>query len=101
MKIEDARPPDGVDRDAALVHLLQRVWTYPLTTKSNDARAFADEISEGASRQLITTQIVPGPRNTIWGRIWKVTPTGLTFLWDHADLLTFEEVRYVEAYCTH
>jgi hypothetical protein len=60
------------------VHLLQRVWTYVVTTKSDDARAFADEIAEGSSRGFLTTQVVP--HGNVHGRIWKVTPRGLTFL---------------------
>ena len=97
MPLEDTRPGDQPGRDAILVHLLQRVWTYPITTKSNDARAFADEIAEGASRQLITTQVVPGGKT--YGMIWKLTPQGVSFLWLNAGLLTDEEVSYVENYC--
>lgn len=83
---------------AALVHLLQRVWTYEVTTKSDDARAFADEIAEGSSRGLLTTQVVP--HGTVYGRIWKVTPKGVAFLFANATLLSDEEVRYAETYCT-
>lgn len=97
MKLEDTRPGNIPDRDAALAHLLLRMWTYPITTKGDDARAFADEVAEGASRNYITTAVIP--HGTIWGRIWKVTPDGLNFLFAHSDLLTFEEVRYVEGYC--
>ena len=97
MNIDDTRSKDREGRDAALVHLLQRVWTYPVTTKSDDARGWADEIAEGASRDFITTAVIP--QGTIWGRIWKVTPEGLAFLFANSGLLTFEEIRYVEGYC--
>lgn len=98
MNITDTRPPGEDGRKAALVHLLQRLWTYEVTSKSDDARAFADEIAEACSRLLITTQVVP--HGTIWGRIWKLTPKGLTFLFANSNLLSDEEVRYAETYCT-
>lgn len=97
MAIEDHRPGEPSLRDAALAHLLLRVWCYPVTTKCDDARAWADEIAEGASRAFLTTLIIPHGR--IYGRIWKITPDGLSFLFAHADLLTSEEVQYVEGYC--
>ena len=98
MITEDTRPPGEEGRTAALVHLLQRVWTYVVSTKSDDARAFADEIAEGSSRGLLTTQIVP--EGKVYGRIWKLTPEGLAFLFAHPNLLSEEEVRYAETYCT-
>lgn len=99
MPIEDTRPGLQAERDAGVVHLLQRVWTYPVTTKSDDARVFADEIAEASSRELITTAVVPPTIAKIFGRIWKVTPKGLSFLYANAEMLTDEEVRYVEGYC--
>lgn len=96
--LKDTRPPGEDGRKAALVHLLQRVWTYEVTSKSDDARAFADEIAEGSSRGLLTTQVVP--HGKLWGRIWKLTPKGCTFLFHNANLLSDEEVRYAETYCT-
>lgn len=80
-----------------MVHLLQQVWTYHLTTKSNDARAWADEIAEAASRKHITTSIVPG--GGVYGRIWKLTPAGVEFLFANSHMLSDEEVRYAEAHC--
>lgn len=97
MRIEDPRPPDRVARDGALVHLLQRLWTYSLTTKADDVRVFADEVAEAASRQFITTQIVPG--GSVYGRIWKPTVAGLEFLFANRNLLTEEEVRYATDHC--
>jgi hypothetical protein len=100
MNISDTRPPDMEGRDTALVHCLQRIWVYPITTKSDAARQFADEVAEGASRELLTTAVVPSKAGKIFGRIWKLTPKGLQFLWDNADQLTFEEHAYVASYCT-
>lgn len=94
----DTRPPGEDGRKAALVHALQRIWTYVVSTKSDDARAFADEIAEGSSRGLLTTQVVPG--GIVYGRIWKITPSGVKLLFANAHLLTDEEVRYAETYCT-
>jgi hypothetical protein len=98
MNIEDTRPSKEEGRNEALAHCLQRVWTYVVTTKSDDAREFADEIAEGSSRGFLTTQVVPG--GNVHGRIWKPTPRGLRFLFAHAHLLSDEEVRYAESYCT-
>lgn len=98
MNITDTRPPGEDGRKTALVHLMQRVWTYEVTSKSDDARGYADEIAEASSRGYLTTQVVP--HGTVWGRIWKVTPKGLTFLFHNSSLLTDEEVRYAETYCT-
>ena len=98
MHTQDARPPEKGERDAALVHLLQRAWTYSLTTKSDDARAFADEIAEGASRGFITTSVIPN--GAVYGRLWKLRPEGVSFLFANANLLTDEEVRYAEAHCS-
>jgi hypothetical protein len=98
MNTVDTRPPGEDGRKAALVHILQRVWTYAVLTKSDDARAFADEIAEASSRGLLTTQVIPS--GTVYGRIWKVTPSGVKFLFANANLLTGEEVRYAEHYST-
>jgi hypothetical protein len=99
MNIVDTRPPGEDGRKAALVHLLQRVWTYEVTTKSDDARAFADEIAEGSSRGLLTTQVVPrearpsdgyGSSPRMGSRSCSPTP----------PCFPDEEVRYAETYCT-
>ncbi len=97
LPIEDTRPAAKQEREAALIHLLQRVWTYSVSTKSDDARAFADEVIEAAHRQLLTTQIVPG--GTFYGRLLKLTAAGVTHLEANAFLLTQEEERYAEVYC--
>jgi hypothetical protein len=96
--IEDSRPPSEKERETNLLCLLQRVWTYAFTTKSDLARAYADEIAEGASRGFLTTSVVPG--RPIHGRLWKVTPSGLQHLFDNAGTIADEEVaNYVESYC--
>lgn len=80
--------------------LLQRIWTYSLTTKSDQVRSQADAIAEAASRGFITTEIVPGSR--LHGRLWKITEPGLAWLRKHATLIsTTQEARYVEAHCSH
>lgn len=94
----DPREAARLARDTALVHLLQRIWTYSVTTKSDDARTFADEIAEASSRGFITTSVTP--QTTLYGKLWKITPDGMVFLFKNASLLTDEEVRYAEAHCT-
>lgn len=95
--IDDSRPPEKEERERALVHMLHRLWTYALTTKSNEVRECADEVAEAASRGFITTSIVP--RGAVFGRLWKLTPAGLSFLFDNAPLVASEEARYAEAHC--
>lgn len=98
MDITDNRPPGVEAREVNLLCLLQRVWTFAFTTKSDLARAYADEIAEGSSRGFLTTTIVAG--RPIHGRLWKVTPSGLAYLWANATLIAEEEVaNYVESYC--
>lgn len=97
MNITDARPSDNEGRDHRLLSLLQRVWTYAITTKSDRAREYADEIAQAASAGFLTTEVLP---NTgVFGRLWKVTPLGLTYLWDKADAVATEEaLKYLEDY---
>lgn len=96
--LEDNRPPDEAAREVNLLCCLQRVWTYGFTTKSDLARAYADEIAEAASRGFVTTAVVPG--RPIHGRLWKVTPTGLTYLFANSAVIADEEVRnYVTSFC--
>lgn len=99
MNIEDLRPANQAARKSALVHVLQKLWAYPLTTKSDDARMFADDIAEAASRGFITTSTIP--KGVVFGRLWKLTPEGLSFLFDNAALVKDEETRYVQAYCAN
>jgi len=97
MDLTDARPPEPGERDGTIVRLLQRLWSYSFTTKADEARNYADEIAEAASRGLITTEVVPG--GCLYGRLWKLTPEGLRFLYQHSDILAEEEAAYVEHYC--
>lgn len=80
-----------------MVRVLHRLWTYSLTTKSNEVRDFADEIAEAASRQLITTAVVPGGRT--FGRLWKLTPAGTALLFEKAALVADEETNYAQVHC--
>jgi len=98
MRVEDNRPAIESERIAGLVHVLQRLWTYSLTTKSDEVRLYADEIAEASSRGFITTSVIP--KGDVYGRLWKLTPEGLTFLYDHAQVLSSEEEEYVRTYQT-
>jgi hypothetical protein len=95
--LEDHRSADYAEREAVLVRVLHRLWTYSLTTKSNECREFADEVAEAASRQLITTAVVPA--GSTYGRLWKLTPQGVAYLFDHAALVADEEAHYAQDYC--
>lgn len=94
--LESPHPACQQEREVTLIRVLHRLWTYSLTTKANEIREFADEVAEAASRQLITTAVVPG--GLTYGRLWKLTPAGTSFLFDHADLIRDEEARYVAHY---
>lgn len=97
MRVEDRRPPNEEERTRGLVHVLQRLWTYSVTTKSDEARSYADEIAEACSRNFITTAVVP--TGDVYGRLWKLTPHGLVFLFDNAQLIRDEEEdNYVQSY---
>lgn len=97
MNIVDTRPPTLDERELTLLVLLQRVWTYGFTTKSDYARVYADEISEAASRGYLTTEVIPGCG--VFGRIWKLTPAGTLFLFANGHRISEKEVHaYVEEY---
>lgn len=88
---EPTRPSPAEVRLILLLSLLQRAWTYSLSTKSDDARLGADEIAEGASRGFLTTLVVPG--GDVYGRIWKVTERGLSFLSAHGHIIATREIE--------
>lgn len=93
---QDTRPV-GEERERRLLCLLQRAWTYSFTTKADYARLFADEIAEATSRSFMTTIVIPG--RELHGRLWKITPEGLAYLWANAAAIADEEVaNYVEEY---
>lgn len=105
--IVDTRPPAMEDRERRLLGLLQRVWTYAITTKSDYAREYADEIAQASSAGFLTTQVAPGYVSdegeilmaVAYGRLWKITPTGLQFLYDQGDQIAADEVaQYIEGY---
>ena len=96
MRVEDNRPFDERARAGELVQVLLRLWTYSLTTKSDEARYFADEIAECASRGFITTAVAP--HGSLHGRLWKLTPEGLVFLYTTAAL---DPEIVEEAYAEH
>ena len=94
MRIDDPRPFDEAARTADLAQVLSRLWTYSVTTKSDEARIYADEIAEASSRGFITTAVAP--HGTLFGRLWKLTPTGLSFLFDNAGCPQSVEKAYAE-----
>ena len=97
--ITDTRPSDNEERECRLLALLQRVWTFAITTKSDYARDYADEIAQAASAGFITTQVPPGYDQPAqyYGRLWKVTPDGLNFLYENASRIAAQEVAQYEA----
>lgn len=93
--VDTRAPPGQLERDISLLELLQRVWTYAFTTKSDTARDYADEVAEAASRGFLTTQVVPG--KDVFGRVWKITCEGLQWLGDNASSIADREVdNYAE-----
>ncbi len=99
MDIKDTRPPPTLEeeRERTILRILQRVWTYHLTTKSDDARTFADEFAEASSRGFLTTRVVFGLE--VYGRLWKITGTGLDHLERHAHKIADEEVMNYGQIC--
>lgn len=59
-----------------LIRVLERAWSSPFTTKSDFAKAEADWVAIAASLGFITTYQPSGR----FGRIWRVTPRGASFL---------------------
>lgn len=98
MRVEDKRPPDRDGRTLELVLVLQHLWTYAQTTKSDFVREHADSVAEAASRGFITTAVVPN--GDVYGRLWKPTASGTRFLFANADLIqNTQEAEYVANYC--
>lgn len=65
-----------------LLIILERIWKHPVTTKSDYAREHADLLAMAAVLGYITNAETPGPNIQEFGRIWKVTPAGLSYLWE-------------------
>lgn len=95
--ITDPRPPEEKEREQRLLFLLQRVWTYAFTTKSDMARDYADELAEASSRGFLTTQVVHG--RDMFGRVWKITVPGLLWLADNANRIADQEVSNYAELC--
>lgn len=94
MRVEDPRPFDQAARTLELCQVLSRLWTYSMTTKSDEARLYADEIAEAASRGFITTAVAP--HGSLYGRLWKLTPQGLLFLFANAGDPAATEIAYAQ-----
>jgi len=94
MRVEDPRPFDETARSQELVQVLSRLWTYSITTKSDEARLYADEIAEASSRGFITTSVAPN--GTLYGRLWKLTPQGLDYLFTNAPDPSLAENAYAQ-----
>lgn len=89
--LADERSPEEIAREVNLLKLLQRVWAYAITTKSDLARDYADEIAEGSSRGFLTTQVAYG--RFVYGRRWKLTVTGNRWLEAHVGTIADDEVE--------
>lgn len=68
-----------------MVPVLSYIWQFPATTKSDFARLHADTIAVAACLGYITTAHTPGHPVKEFGRNWKLTPRGLTYLWENAN----------------
>lgn len=97
MDITDPRPKEERAREQRLLSLLQRVWTYAFTTKSDTARDYADEVAEASSRGFLTTQVVHG--RELYGRVWKITAPGILWLAQKADTIADQEVSNYAELC--
>lgn len=76
-----------------LLRVIQHVHSYAVTTKSDLAREYADEIACAASRGFISTLVIPG--GSLFGKRWKVTVLGLAFLErEAAPIVASEEAAF-------
>lgn len=91
--------PHTKDRELNLLHLLQRVWTYAITTKSDRSREYADELAEASSRGFVTTLVAMPAAGCepVYGRLWKLTEAGLNHLTRYGYRIANQETQeYVE-----
>lgn len=75
-----------------MARLLFVLWSAPraITTKSDFAREWANELAEASGRGLATTKIYPGlPQH---GSYWRITAEGLIHLHSITEGLTPEAV---------
>lgn len=91
MRNQDKDSTDAQDHLDNL-HVLQRVHTYGISTKSDLAREYADEFAALACLGYITTLVIYG--GSIYGRVWKITPMGLLYLAHHAALIIQAEEQH-------
>jgi hypothetical protein len=95
----EPEPPgcsQGTKHREALLTLLQHVHTYPTAIQSDLAREYAQEVAEAASRGMITTAIVPGELQ--YGRVWKITISGLRYLYAGSVLIAPQELAAYNAH---
>jgi hypothetical protein len=97
MEIKDPRPAEPAERFLKVLTVLQRIWTYAITTKSDYSREYADELAEAASRGFVTTEITPG--SNLYGRLWKITALGLSYLARNSHSISDQEEQAYEAHC--
>ncbi|MTD92893.1 hypothetical protein GIW81_00935 [Hyphomicrobium sp. xq] len=71
-----------------LTEVLCNAWAAPYSTKSDFARAYADEIAEAACRGYLTVRASDGE----WGRVWRITPLGVTLIFPDASLPAVEDM---------
>ena len=60
-----------------LANVLNIAWQGRFTTKSDNARKYADVIPAAIQRGLVTTRVAA----STYGREYLITPKGLTVLW--------------------
>lgn len=89
-------PPIRQKHKESILTLLQHVHTYPTSIQSDLARTAAQEIAEAASRGYISTKVVPTADT--FGRVWKITHTGLMYLTSNARLIADVELRAYNAH---
>lgn len=58
--------------------VLYQIWARPITTKSDNARNWADTIAWATARGYLSTEVAPWTRE--YGNTIKVTQLGLLFL---------------------
>jgi hypothetical protein len=64
------------ENNNGLLRVLRRCWEKPFRTRSDFARANAEEVAIAACQDLLTVR----HDNNTWGRTWRITATGLRLL---------------------
>lgn len=65
-----------------VLYIVYETWKQPFTTRSDIARTNAELIAVASSLNYITTAVLPEDISQHYGKIWRVTPKGLTKLWE-------------------